>query len=64
MSSKISYFEKPDGQIKVYVGGLRRGIICPKKGGYYYRPNGVSPKSKHVGKVFTSIDAVKLSLEN
>jgi uncharacterized protein YerC len=60
--STITYknFGDDDDEIKVYSGGLRVGTIRKDGAGYCYQPKG----SKARGESFSTISAVKRSLEN
>jgi len=61
--SEITYHQTTDCRIlsiRVYSGGLRVGTIRAVEGGFRYFPKG----SKVGGEVFTTIAAVKQSLES
>jgi hypothetical protein len=61
--SKITYTENVNAlrsETRVYSGNLRIGTIRIAEGGWRYFPKG----SKVGGEIFTTVSAVKRSLEN
>lgn len=61
MKPNITYATRYDGAIKVYVGGLYRGLILRDGDKFFYQAKGVSKRWR--GELMDSVAAVKRDLE-